>query len=80
MKHNGNKIVYGPFDSIGSHAFERLRIHYEYSKPLLTVTELVRDLQVSHWGGNLAVEENYKLHHSGARLVKCLKVVLTTVR
>ncbi|KAI7855229.1 Ribophorin I [Circinella umbellata] len=68
VQHNGNKIVYGPFHSIMPETFDKLRVHYEFSKPLLTVTELVRDLQVSHWGGNLNVEENYKLHHSGAEL------------
>ncbi|KAI9278959.1 Ribophorin I [Phascolomyces articulosus] len=68
VQHTGNKIVYGPFHSIMPETFDKLRVHYEYGKPLLTVTELVRDLQVSHWGGNLGVEENYKLHHSGAEL------------
>ncbi|KAI8143937.1 Ribophorin I [Fennellomyces sp. T-0311] len=68
IQHNGNKIVYGPFKSIMPESYELLRVHFEYTKPLLTVTELVRDLEVSHWGGNLAVEENYKLHHSGAQL------------
>ena len=69
VQHNGNKIIYGPFHSIMPETFDTLRVHYEFSKPLLTVTELVRDLQVSHWGGNLNVEENYKLHHSGAEYV-----------
>ena len=69
VQHNGNKIIYGPFHSIMPETFDALRVHYEFTKPLLTVTELVRDLQVSHWGGNLNVEENYKLHHSGAEYV-----------
>ncbi|CDH51153.1 ribophorin i [Lichtheimia corymbifera JMRC:FSU:9682] len=66
--HSGNKIVYGPFHDMTPGSYQELSIHYEYSKPILTVAELERDLQVSHWGNNLAVEENYKLQHSGARL------------
>jgi oligosaccharyltransferase complex subunit alpha (ribophorin I) len=44
-----------------------MHIHYEQSQPLLTVTNLVRDIHVSHLGGNLAVEERYPLRHDGAR-------------
>ncbi|CDH60601.1 ribophorin i [Lichtheimia corymbifera JMRC:FSU:9682] len=64
----GDKIVYGPYLSVTPGSYNPFRIHYEYSKPLLTVTELQRDIQVSHWASNLAVEEHYKLEHSGARL------------
>ncbi|KAI7884958.1 Ribophorin I [Lichtheimia hyalospora FSU 10163] len=63
-----NKIAYGPYLSVLPGTYNPFRIHYEYSKPLLTVTELQRDIQVSHWASNLAVEEHYKLEHSGARL------------
>lgn len=63
----GDKIVYGPYLSVTPGSYNPFRIHYEYSKPLLTVTELQRDIQVSHWASNLAVEEHYKLEHSGAR-------------
>ncbi|KAI7864621.1 Ribophorin I [Spinellus fusiger] len=64
----GNKVVYGPFEGVPSEAYELLTCHYEYLKPLLTVTHLHRDLQVSHWGSNLAVEEHYQLRHDGAEL------------
>jgi oligosaccharyltransferase complex subunit alpha (ribophorin I) len=41
--------------------------HFENSKPLITVTELQRDIEISHWGMNLAVEEHYALRNDGAR-------------
>ncbi|CDS08914.1 hypothetical protein LRAMOSA10275 [Lichtheimia ramosa] len=68
VERTDNKIVYGPYLSVTPGSYNPFRIHYEYSKPLLTVTELQRDIQVSHWASNLAVEEHYKLEHSGARL------------
>ncbi|KAI8381186.1 Ribophorin I [Radiomyces spectabilis] len=63
-----NKIIYGPFQSITPYAYQPLQCHYEYSKPILTVTDLVRDVYVSHWARNMAVEESYNLRHDGARI------------
>ncbi|KAF7724821.1 dolichyl-diphosphooligosaccharide--protein glycosyltransferase subunit 1 [Apophysomyces ossiformis] len=63
-----NKIVYGPFRDIPAESSEALTCHFEYLKPVLSVKDLRRELEVSHWGGNLAVEEHYELHHDGAEL------------
>ncbi|RUP50168.1 Ribophorin I [Jimgerdemannia flammicorona] len=64
----GNLINYGPFNSISPHQHTRLYVHYEGTKPLLTFSRVRRELEVSHWGGNLAVEEHFELKHDGARL------------
>lgn len=37
-------------------------------KPVTHVAELNRDIEVSHWGGNIAFEESYELYHRGANL------------
>jgi oligosaccharyltransferase complex subunit alpha (ribophorin I) len=66
---NGNKLVYGPFTDIHPLIYTEFHVHYEQSKPILSVKNLVRDIHVSHLGGNLAVEERYPLQHEGARLV-----------
>ena len=42
-------------------------IHYENNSPFLTVTQMTRLIEVSHWG-NIAVEETYHVVHSGAVL------------
>jgi len=42
-------------------------IHYENNSPFLTVTNLERLIEVSHWG-NIAVEETVDIFHSGALL------------
>ena len=42
-------------------------VHVENNSPFLTVTQMTRVIEVSHWG-NIAVEEMYDLTHSGAVL------------
>lgn len=68
-KKSANQIVYGAFKNVHPLAFGASNFHYEYTNPIVTITELKRELQVSHWGGNLAVTEDYSLRHDGARLL-----------
>ena len=42
-------------------------VHYENNSPFLTLTSMMRVIEVSHWG-NIAVEETFDLRHSGAAL------------
>jgi oligosaccharyltransferase complex subunit alpha (ribophorin I) len=44
-----------------------MSIHFENNAPFLTITNLERVIEVSHWG-NIAVEETIDLKHSGAAL------------
>jgi len=46
---------------------DKMSIHYENNAPFLTITNLERVIEVSHWG-NIAVEETIDLKHSGAAL------------
>jgi oligosaccharyltransferase complex subunit alpha (ribophorin I) len=64
---NGNKVIYGPYENVQPYSFDVATCHFENSKPLLTVPNLRRDIEVSHWGKNLAVEEHYTLRNDGAR-------------
>jgi oligosaccharyltransferase complex subunit alpha (ribophorin I) len=66
-------LEYGLFDVKKPNSYEELKIHYELQQSILTVKGLRRDLEVSHWGGNLAVEEHFNLTHEGARQVITLK-------
>jgi oligosaccharyltransferase complex subunit alpha (ribophorin I) len=43
-------------------------VRFEFNKPVTHVSHLERDIEVSHWGGNVAFEERYTLHHRGANL------------
>ena len=60
-------ITYGPYESREPFTEAELRVHAENSSPFLTVTHLERVIEVSHWG-NIAVEENVQMRHSGAEL------------
>lgn len=45
-----------------------MTVRYEFTKPLLVCSLLERDIEVSHWGGNLATEERYWLRNDAAEL------------
>nr|CAG4638394.1 EOG090X04O4 [Cyclestheria hislopi] len=62
-----SSITYGPYDDIPPMTEESIVIHYENNNPFLTVSSLVRHIEISHWG-NIAVEETIDVYHSGARL------------
>ena len=65
---NDKEIEYGPFDNTGAFSVADVTVHYENNKPFLTITDLLRWVEVSHWGGNIAIEESVKIKHSGAKL------------
>lgn len=60
-------ISYGPYEDISPLTNQELKIHYENNSPFLVVNEMVRWIEVSHWG-NVAVEETYLISHGGAQL------------
>ncbi|KAK7789847.1 hypothetical protein R5R35_003758 [Gryllus longicercus] len=60
-------LNYGPYENIAPLSFEKMTIHFENNSPFLTVTNLLRVIEVSHWG-NIAVEETVDLLHTGAVL------------
>lgn len=60
-------IVYGPYSNIQPFTIEKLVVHYENNSPFLTVTQLERIIEVSHWG-NIAIEETVTMEHKGALL------------
>lgn len=60
-------VTYGPYEAREPFTEAELRIHSENNNPFLTVTRLERVIEVSHWG-NIAVEENIQMRHSGAEL------------
>jgi oligosaccharyltransferase complex subunit alpha (ribophorin I) len=66
----GSKLTYGSFGEVPAGAVEPVRVRYEFTKPLIHVSRLERDIEVSHWGGNVAFEERYTLHNRAANLSK----------
>ncbi|KAK5934432.1 hypothetical protein CgunFtcFv8_014832 [Champsocephalus gunnari] len=64
---NDEIIEYGPFRDMAPFSEDTLKIHYENNSPFLTISNIVRTIEVSHWG-NIAVEETINLRHTGAVL------------
>jgi oligosaccharyltransferase complex subunit alpha (ribophorin I) len=67
IDNNGKKIGYGPFTDLNALAYKKAYFHFEFNVPYLTMTEVVRDIEISHWG-NVRVEESFNMQHDGARL------------
>ncbi|CAH1758130.1 6209_t:CDS:2 [Entrophospora sp. SA101] len=69
VTHIGNLLSYEVYNkNIESNKYDKLEVHYEYQKPIITIKNLRRDLDLSHWGGNLAIEEHFNITNDGARL------------
>ncbi|KAF2730094.1 oligosaccharyltransferase alpha subunit [Polyplosphaeria fusca] len=64
----GSTFSYGPYDNVPAGAEELVSVRYEFTKPIAHASLLERDIEVSHWGGNLATEERYWLSNLGASL------------
>lgn len=65
---SGSKFTYGTFGPVPAGATYPVRVRYEFTKPLIHVSRLERDVEVSHWGGNVAFEERYELTNNAANL------------
>lgn len=62
----GNELKYGPYEDQPPYSYSPIIIHFENNNPFAVVEDLVREIEISHWG-NLQVTEHYKLAHAGAR-------------
>ncbi|GIZ48857.1 hypothetical protein CKM354_001190100 [Cercospora kikuchii] len=66
----GSSFTYGPYDEREAGATQEVSVRYEFTKPLTHGLSLERDIEVSHWGGNIATEERYILTNRAATLKK----------
>ena len=64
----GTSYTYGPYSAIPAGALQEASVRYDFTKPLVHATLLERDVEVSHWGGNVAVEERLWLTNRAATL------------
>lgn len=67
----GSSYTYGPYDTakIPVGTIHPVTVRYEFTKPVLACSLFERDVEISHWGGNLAMEERYWLRNDGATLL-----------
>ena len=64
----GTSFTYGAYTDIEAGASSPISVRYEFTKPLTHSTLLERDVEVSHWGGNVAFEERHWLTNRAATL------------
>ncbi|KAL0692782.1 hypothetical protein Bca4012_059962 [Brassica carinata] len=62
----GKEIKYGPYDDRAPYSYAPVIVHFENNSPFAVVEELVREIEISHWG-SIQITENYRLTHGGAR-------------
>ncbi|ORY82695.1 Ribophorin I [Protomyces lactucae-debilis] len=64
-------VSYGPYEHDSSSAADEVaKIRFEHTAPLTVVKYFERDIDVSHWGGNIAFEDRYSVTNDAARLRK----------
>ncbi|CAJ2642786.1 dolichyl-diphosphooligosaccharide--protein glycosyltransferase subunit 1A isoform X2 [Trifolium pratense] len=64
-KLQGSELKYGPYQNIPPFAYLPMVIHFENNQPFAVAKELVREIEISHWG-NVQITEHYNLVHGGA--------------
>lgn len=65
-KFSNSEIKYGPYESIPPFSYSPVIIHFPSNKPFAVAKELIKEIEISHWG-NVQVTEHYTLIHGGAQ-------------
>ncbi|KAI1306964.1 proteasome regulatory particle base subunit [Mortierella claussenii] len=63
-----NQVILGPYNDVKPLEHGIFEIQYQLIGPVPHVRHLRRDIEVSQWGNNLAVEEHYNFVNKGAEL------------
>jgi oligosaccharyltransferase complex subunit alpha (ribophorin I) len=66
----GSAFTYGPYEAVepSRAGGETVKIRYEFTHPVIVMEKFTRDIEVSHWGGNIAFEEKHVMTNAGAKL------------
>ncbi|KAK9158404.1 hypothetical protein Scep_004978 [Stephania cephalantha] len=60
------ELKYGQYNDRAPYSYSPIIIHFENNHPFAVVEELLREVEISHWG-SIQITEHYKLVHAGAR-------------
>ncbi|KAK6160854.1 hypothetical protein DH2020_004235 [Rehmannia glutinosa] len=66
-KFSGSELKYGPYENLPPFSYKPIVVHFVSNKPFSVSQELVREIEISHWG-NVQITENFNLVHAGAEL------------
>ncbi|KAL7266986.1 dolichyl-diphosphooligosaccharide--protein glycosyltransferase subunit 1 [Rhizina undulata] len=67
---SGSQFTFGPYKVVTPEdkGGESVSVRFDYTAPVIRMDRMERDIEVSHWGGNLAIEERYWMTNIGAKL------------
>lgn len=65
-KLQGSELKYGAYENLPPFSYLPIVIHFENNQPFAVAKELVREIEISHWG-NVQITEHYNLVHGGAQ-------------
>ncbi|KAJ8762405.1 hypothetical protein K2173_007565 [Erythroxylum novogranatense] len=65
-KAQGLEIKYGPYENLAPFSYTPIAVHFETKHPFATAPEVVREIEISHWG-NVQITEHYNIVHGGAK-------------
>ncbi|TVU04699.1 hypothetical protein EJB05_47830 [Eragrostis curvula] len=62
-----SELKYGPSTDLPPFSYSPVIVHFENNNPFAVAREVVREIEISHWG-NVQITEHYNIVHGGARL------------
>ncbi|KAG6644769.1 dolichyl-diphosphooligosaccharide--protein glycosyltransferase subunit 1A-like isoform X3 [Carya illinoinensis] len=65
-KIHGSEVKYGPYENLPPFSYSSIVVHFEANQPFAIAQQLIREIEISHWG-NVQVTEHYNLVHGGAQ-------------
>ncbi|KAI4320905.1 hypothetical protein MLD38_034338 [Melastoma candidum] len=66
-KYQNSEIKYGPYENLPPFSYTPIIVHFESNHPFAVAKELVREIEISHWG-NVQVTDNYDMVHEGSEI------------
>ncbi|KAF9926629.1 proteasome regulatory particle base subunit [Linnemannia zychae] len=63
-----NQVILGPYNDVNSLEHGIFEVQYELTGAVSHVRKFRREIEISQWGNNLAVEEHYSFVNRGAEL------------
>ncbi|KAE9456781.1 hypothetical protein C3L33_11277, partial [Rhododendron williamsianum] len=64
---SGSEIKYGPYENLPPFSYSPIIVHFGNNQPFAVAQELLREIEISHWG-NVQLTEHYNLIHGGSQI------------
>ncbi|KAG2543816.1 hypothetical protein PVAP13_9NG768900 [Panicum virgatum] len=62
-----SELKYGSSEELPPFSYLPVIVHFENNNPFAVAKEVIREIEISHWG-NVQITEHYNIAHGGARL------------